>query len=424
MPKANNITTDQLIPVGDGLVDSNSSTMVGMTMTRDALVLVSPHITTTIMVMPFPSESDPEFTPEVPNNTVRCDIMKADGYCLISFGTIVYLKQKQDWTSTPSLPKVPRGSSVMVRSCSGVHRESSNTFRFRVSCRIAVGTRTIEALSSGVPVVAFPQWVDQVTNAVYLIDVFKIGVRMCRGEAENRLIPKEEIAKCFLEASTYGAEGNRTKEQRLEVEEGIGGSCGGWCKRKRWTFGPGYLSFLMNTGLSHHSSSRWRAMMSRIERIRFGAERTLGSDSESLVIFSVCFGGFQSSDTQHHHCKNWQASDDDRKRLKTIPDPRQIWVHNYSFLDSRNNYGRKTRETVGFLVLWRLTRKQGSDSKVPDPSLALSSRLQGSFAPLPSAGAPSPSPDFLRSPPPVRRISYAPSSPCFKHLFSLLLDET
>lgn len=60
----------------------------------------------------------------------------------------------------------------------------------------------MEALTSGMPVVAFPQWGDQVTDAKYLVDVFKVGIRMCRGEAEDRVIPREEVEKCLREATS------------------------------------------------------------------------------------------------------------------------------------------------------------------------------------------------------------------------------
>ncbi|KAK8626903.1 hypothetical protein V6N13_134533 [Hibiscus sabdariffa] len=77
---------------------------------------------------------------------------------------------------------------------------------------------TIESLSCGVPIVAFPQWGDQVTNAVYLVDVFKTGVRMCRGAAENRIVPREEVEKCFVEATT-GAKASELKSKSLKWKE-------------------------------------------------------------------------------------------------------------------------------------------------------------------------------------------------------------
>ncbi|KAJ4837478.1 hypothetical protein Tsubulata_013192, partial [Turnera subulata] len=44
---------------------------------------------------------------------------------------------------------------------------------------------SMEALACGVPVLAFPSWGDQVTNPKFLVDVFKVGILMSRGEAEN-----------------------------------------------------------------------------------------------------------------------------------------------------------------------------------------------------------------------------------------------
>ncbi|KAK1417529.1 hypothetical protein QVD17_26658 [Tagetes erecta] len=61
---------------------------------------------------------------------------------------------------------------------------------------------TMEALSSGVPMVAFPQWGDQVTDAKYLVDEWKVGIRMCRGEAENRVIGRKEVEECLREATS------------------------------------------------------------------------------------------------------------------------------------------------------------------------------------------------------------------------------
>ncbi|XP_022899286.1 gallate 1-beta-glucosyltransferase-like, partial [Olea europaea var. sylvestris] len=77
---------------------------------------------------------------------------------------------------------------------------------------------TMEALTSGVPVVAFPQWGDQVTDAKYLVDVFKVGIRMCRGEAENRIIPRDEVEKCLREA-TSGSTAEEIKINALKYKK-------------------------------------------------------------------------------------------------------------------------------------------------------------------------------------------------------------
>ncbi|GJX62257.1 gallate 1-beta-glucosyltransferase-like protein [Tanacetum coccineum] len=73
---------------------------------------------------------------------------------------------------------------------------------------------TLEALSSGVPVVAFPRWGDQVTDAKYLADEWKVGIRMCRGEAENRVTGRDEVEVCLREA-TSGLKARELKKNTL-----------------------------------------------------------------------------------------------------------------------------------------------------------------------------------------------------------------
>lgn len=74
---------------------------------------------------------------------------------------------------------------------------------------------TMEAISIGAPIIAFPQWGDQVLDAKYLVDVFKVGILLCRGEDENRIIPREEVEKCVREA-TSGAKAAEMKENALK----------------------------------------------------------------------------------------------------------------------------------------------------------------------------------------------------------------
>jgi len=55
---------------------------------------------------------------------------------------------------------------------------------------------TLESLGSGVPMVAFPQWTDQTTNAKLIEDVWKTGVRMEHDE-EAGIVKAGEIMKCL-----------------------------------------------------------------------------------------------------------------------------------------------------------------------------------------------------------------------------------
>ncbi|XP_075661930.1 mogroside I-E synthase-like [Castanea sativa] len=68
---------------------------------------------------------------------------------------------------------------------------------------------TLEALSLGVPMVAMPQWTDQPTNAKFIADVWKVGVRIKLDE--RGIATKEEIEFCIREV----IEDERGKEKRM-----------------------------------------------------------------------------------------------------------------------------------------------------------------------------------------------------------------
>ena len=54
---------------------------------------------------------------------------------------------------------------------------------------------TLESLVSGVPVVAFPKWTDQGTNAKLIEDVWRTGVRV-KGNEEG-FVDGDEISRCL-----------------------------------------------------------------------------------------------------------------------------------------------------------------------------------------------------------------------------------
>ena len=66
---------------------------------------------------------------------------------------------------------------------------------------------TLEALSLGVPMVAMPQWTDQLTNAKFIVDVWKVGVRI----KMNEIATKDEIELyIMLGSKTLGTKCIRT----------------------------------------------------------------------------------------------------------------------------------------------------------------------------------------------------------------------
>ncbi|XP_034219052.1 UDP-glycosyltransferase 74G1-like [Prunus dulcis] len=70
---------------------------------------------------------------------------------------------------------------------------------------------TLEAFSLGVPVVALPQWTDQSTNAKFIMDVWKIGVKALADE--KGVVRQEEVEHCISEIM----EGERGKEMQRKA---------------------------------------------------------------------------------------------------------------------------------------------------------------------------------------------------------------
>ncbi|GAB2219819.1 hypothetical protein Droror1_Dr00007456 [Drosera rotundifolia] len=69
----------------------------------------------------------------------------------------------------------------------------------------------LEAVSAGVPVIGFPQWSDQPTNARMLSDVWGVGVRVCPGE--DGVVGSEQIEKCVQEVVS----GSRAAKYRAKA---------------------------------------------------------------------------------------------------------------------------------------------------------------------------------------------------------------
>ncbi|CAN1332802.1 UDP-glycosyltransferase 74F2 [Linum perenne] len=72
---------------------------------------------------------------------------------------------------------------------------------------------TLESLSLGVPMVAMPQWTDQSTNAKFIRDVWKVGVKVKSGD--DGLVTREEVERCVKEVM----EGDKGEEMRRNGEK-------------------------------------------------------------------------------------------------------------------------------------------------------------------------------------------------------------
>ncbi|XP_057486595.1 crocetin glucosyltransferase, chloroplastic-like [Actinidia eriantha] len=69
---------------------------------------------------------------------------------------------------------------------------------------------TLESLASGIPVVAFPHWTDQGTNAKLIEDVWKIGVRVRANE--GGVVEGDELKRCIEIVMGDGERGEEMKK--------------------------------------------------------------------------------------------------------------------------------------------------------------------------------------------------------------------
>nr|BAG14302.1 sinapate glucosyltransferase [Gomphrena globosa] len=186
---------------------------------------------------------------------VRADPIRPDQDCLswldgqpdgsviyISFGTVVFLPQKQVdeiaaaleaadlsflWVMKPPLKEsgwtphcLPDGFLERVGQNGKVVQFAPQEQVLAHPALACFMTHcgwnsTMESLTSGVPVIAFPSWGDQVTDAKFLCDVYKTGIQLTRGEHEKKIIPRDEVEKCLREA-TSGPKAEEMKENALK----------------------------------------------------------------------------------------------------------------------------------------------------------------------------------------------------------------
>ncbi|KAK9165840.1 hypothetical protein Scep_001031 [Stephania cephalantha] len=79
---------------------------------------------------------------------------------------------------------------------------------------------TLETVSCGVPVITFPQWSDQPTNAKLITDVFGVGLtlRMDGDGGEERIVRSEEVVRCIGEVMG-GPKCGELKRRAMELRE-------------------------------------------------------------------------------------------------------------------------------------------------------------------------------------------------------------
>ncbi|KAH7859031.1 hypothetical protein Vadar_030675 [Vaccinium darrowii] len=91
---------------------------------------------------------------------------------------------------------------------------------------------SLESLVSGVPVVAFPQWSDQVTNAKLIEDVWKTGKRVKPNP--DGIVPRDEIKRCI--EMVMGGDEMRTNAKKWKDLAREAGKEGGSSDKNLKTF--------------------------------------------------------------------------------------------------------------------------------------------------------------------------------------------
>ncbi|KAK9287523.1 hypothetical protein L1049_015944 [Liquidambar formosana] len=76
---------------------------------------------------------------------------------------------------------------------------------------------TLETIVAGVPIIAFPQWTDQPTNAKLILDVLHVGVRLMPNK--DGLLSNEEVERC-IEEIIAGPRAEEFKKAAAELKQG------------------------------------------------------------------------------------------------------------------------------------------------------------------------------------------------------------
>ncbi|XP_050372948.1 UDP-glycosyltransferase 84B2-like [Argentina anserina] len=221
----------------------------------DALVPIRPIGP---LVSPFllgKSEADDETS----DSAVHVDVLEAEDSCVewldkqrpcsviyVSFGRVTVLSQKQIdnistalknsgrpflWALKPPAEGSTRDSGQLSRDFLEETREKGRVVTWcsqekvlmhkAIACFMTHGgwNSSLETVISGVPVIVYPEWTDQPTNAKLLSDVFKVGVRVrINGDEEYGVVSTEEVERC-IEEVLEGPRAAEMKKRAMELKE-------------------------------------------------------------------------------------------------------------------------------------------------------------------------------------------------------------
>ncbi|XP_014506489.1 UDP-glycosyltransferase 84B2-like [Vigna radiata var. radiata] len=160
----------------------------------------------------------------------------------VSFGSLLSLSQKQVGNIAMALKNSNKAFLWVIKPCKG---ESNNVAELPVEFLEETKVRglvvkwcpqekvlmhpsvacfvthcgwnsTLETLVTGVPVIAWPFWSDQATNAMLMEKVFRNGVRVKYGE--DGIVETEEIERCIKDV-TEGPRAEELKKRAMKMKE-------------------------------------------------------------------------------------------------------------------------------------------------------------------------------------------------------------
>ncbi|WZY86699.1 hypothetical protein YC2023_033083 [Brassica napus] len=161
--------------------------------------------------------------------TLWLDSKAESSVIYVSFGTMVELSKKQieelaraliEW-KTPFLWVITDKSNREAKIEGEEETEIEKIAGFRHELDEIGMSSTLESLVLGVPVVAFPMWSDQPTNAKLLEDLWRTGVRV--RENEEGLVERGEIRRCLevvMDEKSVELRENAEKWKRLAIKAG------------------------------------------------------------------------------------------------------------------------------------------------------------------------------------------------------------
>ncbi|XP_010542772.1 PREDICTED: UDP-glycosyltransferase 74D1 [Tarenaya hassleriana] len=174
------------------------------------------------------------FNPKVDECLTWLDTKPPDSVVYVSFGSLAVLKDDQMNELASGLKQTGHFFLWVVRETESSKLSSSYleeisekglivtwSPQLQVLAHKSVGcfvthcgwNSTLEALSLGVPMVGMPQYSDQPTNAKFIEDVWKVGVR-AKADKEG-FVTKDEVVRCVGELM----EGEKSRDVRRNAEK-------------------------------------------------------------------------------------------------------------------------------------------------------------------------------------------------------------